>query len=222
MTISTETPSRRAALGVLASIPAMAIPAAAMAASTPAITGAATALDAELFALIAAAREAAARFEAASVALEEAANRTEEVPKPQALIVTEEDVELFWNRKVEVGSSFYPPDISLMKERLQQSEERLSVMLARASHKKPLNEQTDGLIPYVRGARSEDGRGNSCFRSMDRGPQARRGAERREGRYGVAGTALRRDERGAPARREHAGANISRDVGEARTYRAGV
>ena len=68
MTVSTETPSRRAALGVLASIPALAIPAAAMAARPRA----ATALDAELFDLIAAAREAAARFEVATRAMEEA------------------------------------------------------------------------------------------------------------------------------------------------------
>ena len=151
--MSTEkTPSRRAALGALASIPALAIPAAAMAASTPAITGAATALDAELFGLIAAAREAAARFEAATRAMEEAANRTEEAPEPQALIVTEEDVKLFWHRTVEVGSSFRFSDINLMRE---QQPERFSV-LARASITKPQNERVEGLISYVRSARSKD------------------------------------------------------------------
>ena len=42
MTISTETPSRRAALGVLASIPALALPAAALIVSTPAMATPAT------------------------------------------------------------------------------------------------------------------------------------------------------------------------------------
>jgi hypothetical protein len=142
---ATETPSRRAALGVLAGIPALAIPAAAMAGSTPAITGAATALDAKLFDLIAAAREAEARFEAASVALKEAANRIEEVPEPPALIVTEEDARLFWNWKTEVGSSFRVSEIDWMKQQLQQPK-RISVMVARKPGEKPLDEQTVGLI----------------------------------------------------------------------------
>jgi hypothetical protein len=45
-------------------------------------------LDAGLFALIDEAREAGARVEAAIGALEQATERTEEVPWPQALIVT--------------------------------------------------------------------------------------------------------------------------------------
>ena len=213
------TPSRRAALGVLASIPALALPAAAMAASTPAITGAAAELDAELFGLIAAAREAAARFEAASVALEEAEHRTEEVPAPQALIVTEEDVELFWHWKAEVGSSFRFSEINWMKE---QQPQRISVMLARKPSEKPLNEQIADLIRMFAAREARMRPGNRGLRSMARGARARQGAERREGRYGVAGAALRGNERGAPARREHAGANISRDVSEARTYRARI
>jgi hypothetical protein len=143
MTTTTATPSRRAALGVLAGVGALAIPSVAMAVGTPAISGAATALDAELFDLIAAAREAAARFEAATVALEEAENRTEKVPEPQPLIFTEEDTHLFW--KAEVGSSFRVSDINWMKQQLQQPQ-RLSVMLAREPHEKPLDEQAAYLI----------------------------------------------------------------------------
>jgi hypothetical protein len=182
MTTTTVTPSRRAALGVLASVTALAIPAGAIAASTPVtLAGAATALDAELLDLIAAAREAEARFEAATKDLEEAENRTEEVPEPQALIVTEEDVELFWNRKVEVGSSFHPSDISLMKQQLQESE-RLSVMLARASHEKLLGEKTAGLIRLFA---AREARMDEVIAAYDQWIEERQRAKDRSGEMAV-------------------------------------
>jgi hypothetical protein len=89
MTISTETPSRRAALGALASVPALALPAVAVAAEP-----AQTHLDEPLFALIAAARDLDARGKEAFDAALEATRRTEKVPAPEALIVTEDDTRL--------------------------------------------------------------------------------------------------------------------------------
>jgi hypothetical protein len=179
MTTTTETPSRRAALGVLASIPALALPAAAMAASTPAITGSATALDSELFDLIAADREAEARFEAATKDLEEAQNRTEEVPRPQALIVTEEDVELFWNWKAEVGSPFRFSEINLMKE---QQPQRIAVRLARATGEKPLNEQTSDLIRMFA---AREARMDEVIAAYDQWQEERKLAKERSGEMAV-------------------------------------
>jgi hypothetical protein len=180
MTISTVTPSRRAALGVLAGIPALAIPAGAIAASTPVtLAGAATALDAELLDLIAAAREAEARFEAATKDLEEAENRTEEVPEPQALIATEKDAELFWNWKAEVGSPFRFSEINLMKE---QQPQRISVMLARASHEKLLGEKTAGLIRLFA---AREARMDEVIAAYDRWHEERKLAGERSGERAV-------------------------------------
>jgi hypothetical protein len=180
MQIETVTPSRRAALGVLAGAGALALPAAVMAASTPVtLAGAANALDAELFALIAAAREAEARFEAATKALEEAEHRTEEVPAPQALIVTEEDTRLFW--KAEVGSSFRLSDINWMKQQLQQPE-RLSVMLAREPGEKPLDEQTAGLIRMFA---AREARMDQVIAAYDQSQEERKLAKERSGERAV-------------------------------------
>ena len=177
---ASESPSRRAALrSLLAGAGALALPAAVMAASTPAITGAAAELDAELFGLIAAAREAAARFEAASVALEEAEHRTEEVPAPQALIVTEEDVELFWHWKAEVGSSFRFSEINWMKE---QQPQRISVMLARKPGEKPLNEQTADLIRMFA---AREARMDQAIAAYDRWQEERELAKERSGERAV-------------------------------------
>jgi hypothetical protein len=174
------TTSRRGALGaLLASVPALALPVGAMSAATAG--GLSAHPDADLFELIAAAREAEARFEAATVALDETGNRTEEVPEPQALIVTEKDVELFWNRKVEVGSSFHPSDISLMKQQLQESE-RLSVMLARASHEKLLGEQTADLIRMFA---AREARMDQAIAAYDRWQEERELAKERSGERAV-------------------------------------
>jgi hypothetical protein len=183
-------PTRRGALGaVLAAgtaaataLPAsaLALPAAAIAGSTPAMAGVATALDAELFELIAAAREAEARFEAATVALEEAEHRTEEVPAPQALIVTEKDVELFWNWKAEVGFSFRFSEINWMKQQLQP--QRISVMLARAPGEKPLGEETVGLISMFA---AREARMDEVIAAYDQWQEERKLAKERSGERAV-------------------------------------
>ena len=70
--------------------------------------------DAELFELIAAAREVRARYDAATAAAEEAWARTENVPAPQALIVTEDDTQLW---KLKTGEPFKEDHLILMRER---------------------------------------------------------------------------------------------------------
>jgi len=70
--------------------------------------------DAELFRLIDGAREADARLKAAEAACDEAGKRTENVPAPQALIVTEEDTRLW---KLNVGDLFDGSHIDLMGKR---------------------------------------------------------------------------------------------------------
>jgi hypothetical protein len=83
-------------LGKILAVGAIGVAPIAAGAATPAepVSGAAG-LDAGLFALIDQAREAGVRVEAAVGALEEAQDRTEEVPWPQALIVTEDDTRLW-------------------------------------------------------------------------------------------------------------------------------
>jgi hypothetical protein len=107
-----ETTTRRAALGAIIAAGAIGV--------APIVTGAATAasgpadLDVGLFTLIDEAREAGARVEAAIGALEEAEKRTEEVPWPQALIVTEDDTRLW---KLKAGDRFDLAHLSRMRER---------------------------------------------------------------------------------------------------------
>jgi hypothetical protein len=105
-----ETTTRRAALGAVLAVGAIGV--------APIVTGAATAasgpLDVGLFTLIDEAREAGARVEAAIGALEEAEKRTEEVPWPQALIVTEDDTRLW---KLKAGDRFDLAHLSRMRER---------------------------------------------------------------------------------------------------------
>jgi hypothetical protein len=90
---ATKQHSRRAALGALASVPALAPPLGAMAA--PAEAKAAATSDAALLALIDAARDLGARWQSACDAAEAASCRTEDVPWPQALIATEEDARVW-------------------------------------------------------------------------------------------------------------------------------
>jgi hypothetical protein len=86
--------TRRAALGVLASVPALAIPAGA------ALPADSASRDAALFALIGATREAKARRLAATEAMHEAERRVPHVPAPDALIATEGDARLWSAVKV--------------------------------------------------------------------------------------------------------------------------
>jgi hypothetical protein len=99
-----EATTRRAALGTIIAAGAIGVvPIAAGAATAAENVSAPAGLDAGLFALIDEAREAGARVEAAIDALEEAQERTEEVPWPQALIVTEDDTRLW---KLKAGDPF--------------------------------------------------------------------------------------------------------------------
>jgi hypothetical protein len=119
--------NRRAALGTILAVGAIGV--------APIAAGAATASepvigpdgsDAGLLALIDEARAAGARVEAAFAALEEAQERTEEVPWPQALIVTEDDTRLW---KLKAGDPFDPAHLNLMRERQahrQRSKELMS------------------------------------------------------------------------------------------------
>jgi hypothetical protein len=107
-----EGTTRRAALGAIIAAGAvgatLALPAVAATSDAPRHP------DAELFALIDEARAAGARVEAAISALEEAQDRTEEVPWPQALIVTEDDTRLW---KLKAGDRFDLVHLGVMRER---------------------------------------------------------------------------------------------------------
>jgi hypothetical protein len=110
-----EATNRRAVLGAVLAVGAIGVaPIAARAATAAEPVSGLAVLDAELFALIDEAREAGARVEAAIGALEEAEKRTEEVPWPQALIVTEDDTRLW---KLKAGDRFDLAHLSRMRER---------------------------------------------------------------------------------------------------------
>ena len=106
-----ELTTRRAALGALASIPALAPPTAAQAEAKAAATS-----DAALFALITAARDLDARGREAYDTALEAMRRTEKVPPPEALIVTEEDTRL-WKLNKKVGDLFDESHLNAMGDR---------------------------------------------------------------------------------------------------------
>jgi hypothetical protein len=146
------TATRRAALGALASMPALALP------SVSALAGPDAGLDAELFALIASAREANARFDEAGEALEAATQRTEKIPPSQALIVTEADTRIW---KLKAGEPFHQAHLELMRQRLEQRQNSklrpLSSILSDAPYLATLDEKgravVDTLIAEeVRGA----------------------------------------------------------------------
>jgi hypothetical protein len=124
-----EATTRRVALGAIIAAGAIGVvPIAAGAATAENVSGPAG-LDASLFALIDEARAAGARVEAAIGALEEAQERTEEVPWPQALIVTEDDTRLW---KLKAGDRFDHAHLGQMREgqphrqKLKESISRLS------------------------------------------------------------------------------------------------
>jgi hypothetical protein len=109
-----EATTRRAALGAIIAAGAIGVALIAAGAATAAEpVSAPGGLDAALFALIDEAREAVARVEAASGAMEEAQARTEEVPWPQALIVTEDDTRLW---KLKAGDRFDLAHLSRMRK----------------------------------------------------------------------------------------------------------
>jgi hypothetical protein len=125
-----EATTRRAALGAIIAAGAIGVaPIAARAATAAEPVSAPAGLDAGLFALIDEAREAGARVEAAIGALAQAQDRTEEVPWPQALIVTEDDTRLW---KLKAGDRFDLAHLSrimenqLHRQKLKDSISRLS------------------------------------------------------------------------------------------------
>jgi hypothetical protein len=109
-----EATNRRAVLrGMLVAGSIGAIPVAAGPATAAEPVSGPAGLDAGLFALIDEAREAGARVEAAIGALDEAEDRTEEVPWPQALIVTEDDTRIW---KLKAGDRFDLAHLGRMRE----------------------------------------------------------------------------------------------------------
>jgi hypothetical protein len=122
--------TRRSVLGTVLAIGAIGVaPIAAGAATAAEPVSGPAGLDAGLFALIDEARASGARVEAAIGALEEAQDRTEEVPWPQALIVTEDDTRLW---KLKAGDPFDHAHLNRMREwqayrqKLKDSMSRLS------------------------------------------------------------------------------------------------
>lgn len=101
--------TRRAALGALASVPALAVPSVSVMAAPVTATGP----NSELFQLIAVARQVGARLCAAEAAAEEAWQRTEKVPPPEVLIVTEADTRNYG--KLKAGEPFGLEDLELIR-----------------------------------------------------------------------------------------------------------
>ncbi|MGC2784728.1 MAG: hypothetical protein WA397_13045, partial [Roseiarcus sp.] len=178
-----EATSRRAALGIIA---AGAIGVA------PIVTGVATAaepvsdparLDAGLFALIDQAREAGARVEAAIGALEEAEARTEEVPWPQALIVTEDDTRLW---KLNAGDRFDFAHLSMMRERQahrQRSKDLMSSVSAAtwAALEPSIATMDDKDRAAVEKMNAKDAREDQLIAALDRRNEALKVARDRSG-----------------------------------------
>ena len=126
----TRATNRRAVLGAVLAVGAIGVaPIAAGAATAAEPVSGPAGLDAELFALIDEAREAGARLDAATGALEEAQERTEEVPWPQALIVTEDDRRIW---KLKAGDRFDLAHLSRMREN-QLDRQRSKDLMSRIS-----------------------------------------------------------------------------------------
>jgi hypothetical protein len=165
--------TRRAALGALASVPALALPAVAIAA--PATNG--EHLDAELFELIAAAREVSVRLDAAYKAAEEAYERTEEVPR-HALIVTEADTRIW---KLNVGEPFTLDHLESMRKRQKHRRSRgwtFSSELADPSYVATLDDKDRAVVEIM--AASEV-REDQLVAALDEWDEMRRLARDRSG-----------------------------------------
>jgi hypothetical protein len=176
--------TRRAALGKILAIGAIGV--------APIVTGVATAaenvsgpagLDASLFALIDEAREAGARVEAAIGALEEAQERTEEVPWPQALIVTEDDTRLW---KLKAGDRFDHAHLYRMMER-QAQRQRSKDLMSRVSTSTwaalapGLGPMDDKAWAAIEKLNAKDAREDHLIAAMDHRREEIRVAEDRSG-----------------------------------------
>jgi hypothetical protein len=168
-----EIPTRRAALGALASVPALALPAVAIAAPATNVEH----LDAELFELIAAAREVSARLDAAEKAAEEAYERTEEVPR-HAMIVTEADTRIW---KLNAGEHFTLDHLESMKQRQKHRRARswtFSSELADASYVATLDDKDRAVVEILA---ASEAREDQLVAAVDEWDEMRRLARDRSG-----------------------------------------
>jgi hypothetical protein len=139
--------------------------------------------DAGLFALIDEAREAGARVEAANGALDEAQERTEEVPWPQALIVTEDDTRLW---KLKAGDPFDHVHLYRMREGQAQRQRSKDLMsrvstdtwAALAPGLGPMDDKAKAAIEKMK---AKDAREDQLIAAMDHRNEALRVARDRSG-----------------------------------------
>jgi hypothetical protein len=179
-----EATTRRAALGAIFAVGAIGVaPIAAGAATANALVSDPAGLDAGLFALIDEAREAGVRVEAARSTLEEAEERTEEVPWPQALIVTEDDTRLW---KLKAGDRFDHAHLSRMREgqphrqKLKNSMSRLSpaACAALASGLGPMDDKGRAAVAKIN---ATDAREDQLIAALDHRNEALQVARDRSG-----------------------------------------
>jgi hypothetical protein len=176
-----ETTTRRAALGAIAAAGAAGATVVLPAAATRAIAASEPYEDARLFALIDEAREAGARVEAAIGALEEAQERTEEVPWPQALIVTEDDTRRW---KLKAGDPFDHVHLYRMREsqlhrqKLKDSISRLSTATLAMLAPGPMDDKDRAAIEKIK---AKDAREDQIIAAMDRRNEALQVARDRSG-----------------------------------------
>jgi hypothetical protein len=163
MTEEIMKPSRRDALGALASLTALALPAVVVAAEP-----AQAHLDEPLFALIAAARDLDARGKEAFDDALEATRRTEKVPAPEALIVTEDDTRLW--KLLNAGDLFDESHLDSMRGRLQP----FSSMLADAPYVSTLNEKDRAILELLV---ASEARANQLIPAHDQWKAARHEAK---------------------------------------------
>jgi hypothetical protein len=179
----THATTRRAALGTILAVGAIGVVPIAAGAATAENVSAPAGLDASLFALIDEAREAGARVEAAIGALEEAQGRTEEVPWPQALIVTEDDTRLW---KLKAGDPFDHAHLSRMREgqlHRQKSKDSMSslspaVFAALASGLGPMDDKDWAAIEKMN---AKDAREDQLIAALDHRNEALQVARDRSG-----------------------------------------
>jgi hypothetical protein len=179
-----EATTRRAALGAIIAAGAIGVaPIAAGAAIAAEPVSGPAGLDARLFALIDEAREAGARLETANGALEEAQERTEEVPWPQALIVTEDDTRLW---KLKAGDPFDHVHLYRMREgqaHRQKSKDSMSSLSPAtldmlASGLGPIDDRDRAAIEKMN---AKDAREDQLIAALDHRREALRVARDRSG-----------------------------------------
>jgi hypothetical protein len=178
-----EGTNRRAVMGAGLALAALGVAPIAAGAATAAEPVRPAGLDAKLFALIDEAREAGARVEAAIGALEEAQERTEEVPWPQALIVTEEDTRLW---KLKAGDPFDHEHLYRMRER-QAQRQRSKDLMSRVSTSTwaalapGLGPMDDKAWAAIEKMNAKDAREDQLIAAMDHRREGIRVAEDRSG-----------------------------------------